>query len=98
MKMKPVTVRKAWSDSDVIELLDLYTFFYRCQTTSVPYTKAAAVRAIAANQQRSKGSIECKLMNVSAVRQIMGLDWVQGYKPLSNVNKALIDQVKSYYS
>ena len=34
--------------------------------------------------RRSAGSIERKHQNISAVLELLGLPWIQGYKPLSN--------------
>lgn len=93
MKMAKITARKAWTKSDNIEIVNLYNAMLELQRTGTKYSKAPMVRAVAENQGRSKGSVECKLMNVSAIRQQAGLDIVQGYKALSNYNKELVDVV-----
>ena len=98
MNMKPVTTRVAWTDQHVAELLLTYGYFLQCQRTSVKYSKAQSVRDLAASQGRSKASVEAKMMNVSAVLQSLGVDWVTGYKPLSNYNKALLDQVTDFHA
>ena len=95
MNVKKVTVRKAWSDNDVCELVEAYNLLLNAQEQGVNMAKAPLVRELMASQERSKGSIECKLMNVSVVYVKEGFDFVKGYKPLSNINKALIDQVKT---
>ena len=97
MKMKPVTTRKPWTNDDVDQLLRVYNVFLTAQLQGDAYTKASAVRDLAALQGRSKGSIECKMMNVSAVLQMHGLDWVKGYKPLSNINRELVSQVCAFF-
>jgi hypothetical protein len=94
MKMKKITTRKAWTHNDNRELVNLYNLFLSYQEQGVKYQKAKPVRELAAKQERSKGSIECKLMNVSAIRELMGLPLVAGYKSLSNYNKDLVDAVK----
>ena len=97
MNVKKVTTRKAWNDNDVKQLLDVYSVFLTNQLNLIKYTKASKVRELALLQERSKGSIECKMMNVSAVLADLNQPWVNGYKPLSNYNKALKDQVIDYY-
>ena len=44
---------------------------------------------------RTKGSVETKLMNISASMVAMGLPTVTGYKALSNRSKGLDDAVKA---
>lgn len=96
IRMGKVTVRNVWTPGHVEALLALYFVFLYCQRGGDAYQKAAAVRKLAADQDRTKGSIECKMMNVSAVLSDLGHDWVTGYKPLANYNKALSDQVTDY--
>jgi len=96
MHMKKITTRVPWTDEHVDQLLGRYFQFLAMQTSNQPYQKAAIVRELAAAQGRSKGSVEAKMMNVSAVLESMGKEWVTGYKPLSNFNKALLDQVQAY--
>ena len=98
MNMKPVTTRVAWTSDNVNALLELYGYFLQCQRDGVKYSKAQLVRELAASQGRSKGSVEAKMMNVSAVLQSLGVDWVNGYKPLGNYNKALLDQVTDFHA
>ena len=96
MKMSPVKTRIAWTPEHVDQLLALYFAFLANQQTGTAYQKAASVRELAAKQGRSKGSVEAKMMNVSAVLDQQGREWVQGYKPLSNFNGALQQQVMDY--
>jgi hypothetical protein len=87
MKMKPVTKRVPWTPEHNRELVDLYNKFLQWQESGEPYQKAKHVRALAEKQGRTKGSIETKLMNVSAIRQnVLNLPIVTGYKALDNYN------------
>lgn len=95
MKIKKITTRKVWTDEDNKEVVDLYNTFLALQESETKYQKAAPVRELAEKQGRSKGSVECKLMNISAIRQEhFKLPIVKGYKSLSNYNKDLLDAVK----
>src|SRR5690242_20478959 len=42
---------------------------------------------------RSEGSIERKLQNVSAVPDVLGAQWINGYKPLAHYQDALVEAV-----
>jgi hypothetical protein len=43
---------------------------------------------------RSEGSIERKLQNVSAVLDVLGVQWINGYKPLAHYQDALVAAVE----
>jgi Domain of unknown function (DUF3883) len=43
---------------------------------------------------RSEGSIEYKLRNVSAVLDVLGMQWISGYKPASHRQDALVPEVE----
>ena len=94
MNIKKVSTRKAWSNKDSKQLIRLYLIFQSYVNSGTVYSKALPVRLLAAKQGRTKGSIESKLMNVSGVLALHGLDWVPGYKPLINFNHDLFEQVK----
>ena len=96
MKMAPIKTRVQWTPEHVEQMLALYFAFLANQQNGVAYQKAASIRELAAKQGRSKGSIEAKMMNVSAVLDQAGKEWVTGFKPLSNFNRALADQVNAY--
>ena len=87
MKVKQIKGnRKAWTDEENMKVLALYFSFLDYQRNGEKYQKAAPVRAMAESLERSKGSIECKLMNISAIRAEHNGEIVKGYKPLSNYN------------
>jgi len=52
-------------------------------------SKASLVKAFMADTGRSKGSVETKLMNISASMVALGMPTVVGYKALSNRSKDL---------
>lgn len=57
------------------------------------YNKAAHNRALQERIGRSKGSIEFKHQNISAVLKGLGETWIYGYKPAFNFQMSLIDAV-----
>jgi len=94
MKMKPVTTRQAWTPAHNRAVITLYNKFLNFEKAGEKYQKAASVRALAESQGRTKGSVECKLMNISAIRQnLLSLPIVKGYKALNNYNHDLAQMV-----
>ena len=61
------------------------------------YNKTEHRRALMPRlRNRSKGSIEFKHRNISAVLQGLGDDWLQGYRPAVNVQRTLEDAVERW--
>jgi hypothetical protein len=90
--------RTAWTDAETLSLCALYGHMLDLQTVdhlgrgktengTPRVSKATLVRAWIAEHApgRSKGSVEAKLMNLSAARIEMGLSIVDGYKALPNM-------------
>ena len=90
------SARKVWTDADVDAVLTVYGQFLKAQQAGEKYSKAAAVREVAAKLERSKGSVECKMMNISECLRRAGCEYVTGYKPLANINAALVAQVAAW--
>jgi hypothetical protein len=51
-------------------------------------------RTAAGSVRRSEGSIERKLQNISAVLDLLGVQWINGYKPLAHYQDALVSAVE----
>ena len=93
-----------WSDEETARLVALYLSMLHLQsagrlaraTKANPdnVSKASLVKAFMAESGRTKGSVETKLMNISASMVALGLPTVTGYKPLSNRSKGLDDVVQ----
>jgi hypothetical protein len=87
--------RRVWTDREVRTLCALYQSMLDAQRDGRKFVKAPAVRAVADELQRSKGSIEAKLMNLSACLRDLGREFVTGYKPLPSYAKTMIQIVES---
>ena len=96
----------AWIDSEVYDLLSLYRSMWIYATEGVKYNKAAMIReaktrALDAKKpgdppcifSRSKGSVEMKLMNITAALEAIGRQDLSmaeyGYRPMKNMQKSL---------
>jgi len=89
MQIKKITTRVQWSDDHEKEVAVLWFFFLNKQVKGEKVVKSKYYQALADKQGRSKGSIETKLMNCSAIAQENGLPAVKGYKALSNYSKSM---------
>lgn len=86
-----------WVAEDVRLLLDDYFEMLQLESEGVPYNKAARNRALRARiSPRTQGSVERKHQNVSSVLHEMGLPFIAGYKPSSNAQRLLGDEVLAY--
>ena len=90
--------RRTWTDAEVRTLCALYQSMLTAQRAGERFVKAPAVRACAAELQRSKGSVEAKLMNLSACQRDLGRDYVAGYKPLPSYAKSMLQIVEGAVS
>jgi hypothetical protein len=81
-----------WQDWEITIVVASYAEMLGRELRGERYSKTDFVRTL--GQQlpaRSVGSIERKLQNISAVLDEIGLDWVDGYKPLSHYQHDLRD-------
>ena len=90
----------AWTDKEQQQAIDLYMQMRWCVTSGRKYSKAAMIRdAIADGLERSKGSIESKLMNISACFLTLNMPDLSmdqhGYKALVNYQASLLDAVRN---
>ena len=63
-----------------------------------PYVKAQHNAALRELIGRSRGSVEYKHQNISAVLLELGLIWLPGYKPAVNYQNSLVDAIDRYLS
>lgn len=85
--------RRGWTAQEIRQVAFLYYRMRLIQDNPSEFgklKKAPMVRDLAEDLERSRGSIECKLMNVSHCVQLLGLGGlVKGYKPLPNIQKGM---------
>jgi hypothetical protein len=85
-----------WSDDEIAATVDDYFEMLRAELEGRPYVKAEHFRAIGKRLNgRTKGAIEQKHMNISAILQELGRPFINGYKPLKNYQQALKLAVES---
>lgn len=87
-----------WFDTEVALIVADYFAMLHSELAGSPYNKAEHNRALQQLTGRSRGSIEFKHQNISAVLIRLGLPWIKGYKPMPNFQTALIDGIGRHLS
>ncbi|MGI9288796.1 MAG: hypothetical protein ACR2P1_25640 [Pseudomonadales bacterium] len=93
MKMKAITKRKEWTTKEVQQVATLYMKMQAHDAKGEHFVKSHMTKPLAEKLGRSVPSIECKMMNISHVLNVHGIQWLRGYKPLANVNSAMFKQL-----
>ena len=76
---------RPWTQLEIEAAVAAYAEMLDAERRGERYSKAAFNRRVDAMIGRGHGSIERKIQNISAVLWDEGLPWIDGYKPLSNV-------------
>lgn len=87
-----------WSKKEIEIIVQDYFEMLDKELLGIPYSKADHWRKLSSAIKRSKGSIEFKYGNISAVLQKLDLKHIQGYKPFRNYQKDLELAVKDFLS
>jgi hypothetical protein len=92
-------MRNDWSKREVEAVVRDYFAMLLDELRNVKYSKAEHWRDLSlALEDRSKGSIERKHQNISAILAENGYRWIFGYKPLHNYQKLLKEVVLDHLS
>jgi len=83
-----------WSDREIDLIVADYFEMLALELAGKEFVKAHRNALLQAATGRSRGSIEFKHQNISAVLAKLGLPWIIGYKPMTNFQGALIDGVE----
>jgi hypothetical protein len=87
-----------WTESEVEAAVADYFDMLRSELTGRKYNKTAHRRALMEQlNNRSDGSVELKHQNISAVLIEMGIPYIDGYKPRSNYQRALLPAAVSEF-
>lgn len=86
-------MRGPWSEDEVDHTIDAYFAMLGLELAHEDYVKKEFLRALSQEVDRSRGSLEFKFQNISAVLDELGAIWISGYKPRSNVQQLLRERV-----
>lgn len=84
-----------WTASEISHAIDSYFSMLKLELAGTKYNKAAANEALRSMLNgRTKASVEFKHQNISAVLLENGWIYIDGYKPMKNVQADLRDKVE----
>jgi hypothetical protein len=83
-----------WSDTEIAAVVAAYGEMLQAQRAGHQFVKARFNERVQEATARSKGSVEFKFCNISAVLRDLGWDWVKGYEPRGNYQAALREAVQ----
>jgi hypothetical protein len=84
----------SWSREEVEATVADYLRMMRLELAGQPYNKAAHNRALLQRlNHRSRGAVELKHQNISAILLEQRMGYIPGYKPLGNYQRLLADVV-----
>jgi hypothetical protein len=90
--------RRNWTGEELDLIVSDYFRMLNDEAAGVPFNKAQHNRLLRSELDRSKGSIEFKHRNISAVLERLGLQTIKGYFPAQNFQTAIIDAIDRYLS
>ena len=84
-----------WTEFELSEIVKDYFSMLEAETAGTRYVKKQHNRDLrkVIGDARSAGSIEMKHMNISAVLEELGMPWIDGYKPFSNYQDAIVEAI-----
>ena len=76
---------RIWSEDEVRAIVEDYFDMLKLELSLQSYNKADRNRRLRERlDERSRGSVEFKHQNISAVLVKMGIPYIEGYKPKDN--------------
>jgi hypothetical protein len=85
-----------WSDREVDLIVADYFDMLRLELAGETYVKKRRNEELQKLTGRSRGSIEFKHENISAVLLKLGLPWIRGYPPMHNYQGALLGGIERF--
>jgi hypothetical protein len=85
-----------WSDDELRSVITEYMSMLEAERAGDPYVKARYNERVREKTGRSKGSVEFKFSNISAVLDAHGQPWIRGYAPRRNYQSALENAVLAH--
>ena len=87
-----------WTDLENNVIVADYFAMLQDDLSGSPSSKAEHNEQLQSHIWRSRGSIEFKHQNISAVLRGLGEIWIEGYKPAVNYQMSLVDAVLRWIS
>jgi hypothetical protein len=87
-----------WTDRELDRIVADYFHMLTDEIAGIPFNKAEHNRALRTQIDRSKGSVEFKHQNISAVLVALGLPRIRGYLPATNYQASIIAAIDRFLS
>ncbi|HEY4357127.1 MAG TPA: DUF3883 domain-containing protein [Acidobacteriaceae bacterium] len=87
-----------WQDHELDAIITDYFDMLFADLAGRPYVKARHNAGVVDQIGRTRGSVEFKYQNISAVLEKLGLPWIPGYLPRRNHQDAIFDAIDRYLS
>ncbi len=87
-------INNAWSDEELLDSVKVYSEMLYKERRGEKYIKKNYYRELSEKYGRTEKVFEYRMQNISHVRSLMELDWVQGLKPAKNVGDRNITKIK----
>jgi hypothetical protein len=87
-----------WTETELDYIVADYFLMLNDEAADIPFNKAQHNRVLQSKIDRSKGSVEFKHRNISAVLEQLGLPRIRGYLPAANFQTAIITAIDRYLS
>ena len=85
-----------WTDAEIEAIVTDYFDMLRAEQRGEKYNKAEHNRRLQAHVRRTRGAIEYKYCNISAVLSELGMPIISGFQPRSRYQGALADAVDAW--
>lgn len=85
---------KSWSDTELEAAAEAYWKMQRYDLNNTPYSKRDVYRELGEQFGRTEKAFEYRMQNISAVLDKMGLPWIVGLKPASNVGDRNVARIR----
>jgi len=94
--MDPTTTASDWSDEELETSINAYFEMLAKELRGEPYNKAEVNRKLRESilKNRSKGSVEFRMQNISSVLQGLCHSIIKGYLPRGNVGTEVSERIK----
>ena len=84
----------SWTALEIDLIVDDYMEMLDLEMRGEKFVKKHRNRALRRRIKRSRGAVEYKHQNISAVMEVLGLPSIRGYKPMRNYQEALFEAIE----
>lgn len=85
---------KEWSDDELQDAVEAYLHMFDTTRQRKPFVKKRIYEALGAKHGRAPAAFERRMMNISAVLEAAGYEWLPGLAPNRNVGSAVAPRIE----